>query len=299
MKLKFIAEGYWTLAPGKYPNSILKVTPNKPKRHSPLIKPSDREKFIRWGGKKPLNESMNVYVKGYDFSDDIYSLFDLSAWLQRKTAFKLWDGLTSEQQEAVRKSSMPGSIITPDGEDNGIINFYTGGWPKEFRDEILKQITSLLDSKNIKHAPFRSEESGLGLGEVIRIPIIDFSPTKGTPPELNLANSNAVLVFRDVLGFDSDNQEQDQDRGPDPFLDSELVFSSLDAVDVYARTQKVLTNPDIMQLHQRDAYSQQTPGSARAFTGSYDVNSLRRTLTTIGKIAKWAIDNGYSKLGVY
>jgi len=49
MKLRLIAEiGHWDLAPGKYPNSMLKDKPKKPKRHSFLLDPSDREKFIEW-----------------------------------------------------------------------------------------------------------------------------------------------------------------------------------------------------------------------------------------------------------
>lgn len=52
MKLQQIAEGFWTLAPGKYPNSLVKDIPDKPQRHSPLLHPSDRTKFINWGKRK-------------------------------------------------------------------------------------------------------------------------------------------------------------------------------------------------------------------------------------------------------
>ena len=67
MKLKSIAEGHWTLAPGKYPNAIIKNIPNKPKRHSPLIEPSDRDKFIKWGHDKSqakLNEEVENFPEG-------------------------------------------------------------------------------------------------------------------------------------------------------------------------------------------------------------------------------------------
>ncbi len=56
MKLRQISEGHWTLAPGEYSNSILNSIPvakdtkeGKPKRHSPLLHPNDRERFIKWG----------------------------------------------------------------------------------------------------------------------------------------------------------------------------------------------------------------------------------------------------------
>lgn len=56
MKLRQILEGHWTLAPGDYPNSVLSTIPvakdtkeGKPKRHSPLLHPTDRERFIKWG----------------------------------------------------------------------------------------------------------------------------------------------------------------------------------------------------------------------------------------------------------
>lgn len=56
MKLKQISEGHWTLAPGKYQNSLLDTVPKaedtgegKAKRHGPLLHPSDRERFMKWG----------------------------------------------------------------------------------------------------------------------------------------------------------------------------------------------------------------------------------------------------------
>lgn len=56
MKLRQISEGHWTLAPGSYPNSMLDTVPvakdtkeGKPTRHSPLLHPKDRERFIKWG----------------------------------------------------------------------------------------------------------------------------------------------------------------------------------------------------------------------------------------------------------
>jgi hypothetical protein len=52
MKLRRISEGHWMLAPGKYPGSMLKKIPGKPKRHSFLLHPKDRGKFIKWGSKK-------------------------------------------------------------------------------------------------------------------------------------------------------------------------------------------------------------------------------------------------------
>ncbi len=59
MKLHQISEGFWTLAPGNYPNSMLKTIPKakdtkegKPQRHSMLLHPQDRERFIKWGSKE-------------------------------------------------------------------------------------------------------------------------------------------------------------------------------------------------------------------------------------------------------
>jgi len=50
MKLKNILEcGHWDLAPGAYPNSMIKTKKGKPKRHSPLLYPNDRQRFMAWG----------------------------------------------------------------------------------------------------------------------------------------------------------------------------------------------------------------------------------------------------------
>ena len=54
MKLQMInnirlCEGHWVVAPGKYPNSIVKGKKvKKAKRHSFLVDPDDQKKFIKW-----------------------------------------------------------------------------------------------------------------------------------------------------------------------------------------------------------------------------------------------------------
>lgn len=67
MKLRSIAEGFWTLPPGKYPNSLVKSIPKaddtgeeQAQRHSPLLHPNDRERFIRWGYDKQTTGDKNV-----------------------------------------------------------------------------------------------------------------------------------------------------------------------------------------------------------------------------------------------
>ena len=57
MKLSWINENHWTLAPGKYPGSMVKDIPDKPKRHSFLLHPDDREKFIKWGKRNKSSKS--------------------------------------------------------------------------------------------------------------------------------------------------------------------------------------------------------------------------------------------------
>lgn len=56
MKLDMIYEGHWVLSPDKYPGLIpsLKGKIKRPKRHSFLLYPDDRERFIAWskGNKK-------------------------------------------------------------------------------------------------------------------------------------------------------------------------------------------------------------------------------------------------------
>jgi hypothetical protein len=71
MKLRQILEGHWTLAPGEYPNSMVKSIPDKPERHSPLLHPSDREKFIKWGQrkKKKIAEDVDDYA-GLEDADE-------------------------------------------------------------------------------------------------------------------------------------------------------------------------------------------------------------------------------------
>jgi hypothetical protein len=58
MKLRTIKEGHWDLSPDDYPGLIpsLRGKFKRPKRHSFLLNPDDRERFINWSkGKNPKN----------------------------------------------------------------------------------------------------------------------------------------------------------------------------------------------------------------------------------------------------
>ena len=44
-----INEGHWVVAPGNYPNSIVKGKKvKKAKRHSFLVDPDDRNRILKW-----------------------------------------------------------------------------------------------------------------------------------------------------------------------------------------------------------------------------------------------------------
>ena len=53
MKLSWICEGHWQVAPFKYPNSLVK--PGKG-RMSTLLYPKDRAKFLKWSAGKRGNK---------------------------------------------------------------------------------------------------------------------------------------------------------------------------------------------------------------------------------------------------
>jgi hypothetical protein len=235
--------------------------------------------FYEWTS---LNESMNVYVQDYDFSNDVADTFELANWLQKNTVYKLWDDLTDEQQQTVQQKNMPSQIITTDGQDDNVLNFYTAGWPETLKQEIIKQVKALLDQKGIKYGPFKEEKSGMLDSNVVRMPILQMKATENAPPDINMANANAMLIFRDLLGFKGD----------------EGGFSDIGAYELLTAVDRIKKNPHLMDIHARDPYQSQTPGGPQMYHGGLDKDSIARRLDQIGQIAQWAISNGYQKLYV-
>lgn len=231
-------------------------------------------------------ESMDVYIQGYDTSNDMHDLDDVANKLKIKILYPMFEKLSPEAQEAVRKGgSMMHGMITPDGSyysgEGEVINFYSAGWPQELIPHIIQGIKYFLDEMGIKYGQFRTEQSGMNFGQVYRIPVLKFEATKGGPPVLNLSNQNAFLIFKDILGF--------YDEGGHGFY----------GISPAELLMKIDNLPDFnVGIHAQEPYTTKTQGGPTVHHGGLDESGIKRRLEQIRQIAIWARDNGYDEIYV-
>lgn len=207
-----------------------------------------------------LNESMNVYVDGHGINDFPKKLLDVTYFLIKRLARS--------------KIDIGYGNLEPDHDSDvfsksGILN-YDNPNPKG-----VSAIKYFLDEAGIKYGPFEEKEG------YIQIPILDI-PDKKTdePPEMNITNASADIVFGDILNYPN--------RGGS--------YSDISARDILI---KIGHMPDYqIDIHTQEPYEKKGFAGATHFHGGYDKERLTRYLTTLIKIAQWAVDHGYDKLYV-
>ena len=228
--------------------------------------------FIEW----LMNESMNLYIANHN-NDAIHDLDDISTILKKKVVDPMFNKLSKDEQKAVIDGGFYqhwsiGSDGSYYNDGNQVINFYTSGWGNNL-SKVLAGIKYYLDE--IKYGAFKEEKSGMFDGNVVRIPILSFNSSG--PPALNLSNSNAILIFRDLLGYHYDDG-----------------FSSINPRDLLIKINNL---PDYsVDLHQRDPYTQQGKKGAMMISGGLSSDDIHQRLNQISKIAQWAISNNYDEL---
>lgn len=236
--------------------------------------------FKEW---KELHETMDVSVADYNSSGNIRDLDDVTHVLFRQVLAPVYEKISPEDQQKMKEMGPYDAmnVITTDGSyyENGskVINFYIGGMPEDALNKILNGIHYYLKEMNIKYGPFKTEKSGMYKGNVIRIPVLELKQTENMPTPLNLSNSNAYLIFRDILGY------HERDFYDIPVAD--LLF-------------KIGQLPDYApELHQRDPYTVKGKGPMM-YSGGLDASGIKARLDQIKNIALWAQNNGYDKITV-
>ncbi len=201
----------------------------------------------------------------------------------RKVFYPIWEKISPEDRQKMRSiGPHDGMYITPDGayydnSKNLVINFYTGNMPEDALSKAIEGIHYYLKEMNVKYGPFKNEKSAMYGASVIRIPVLQIQTTKNVPSQLNLSNSNAFLIFHDVLGYE------------------ESEFYDIPVTDILF---KIGNLPDYApELHQRDPYSTKGKGAMMHY-GGLAADGIKDRLAQIKNIALWAQQNGYDKLTV-
>jgi hypothetical protein len=234
---------------------------------------------------------MSLYVqwadKDYQKNDN---LLDLCSTISRPMWKILEKEMTPEETAVFREKGSGTETITPDGSSDfdkptGIINFYIAGIPQRLLQPILKEIKETLQNIGIpiEYNDMKIEQSGLRRSKVIRIPITKNDNVYKGPPEFNLANGNATALYRDILGF-----QPEDDGASYSFTVEELE----QAIQPYIQDRGRLSPHTI---HPSD---EQEPGGPRMISGGRNLNQLYRYIERLQEVIKWCKEHDYKYLYV-
>jgi len=218
--------------------------------------------------------SMDVIVQDFDYPEKANIMGEL-AWIAgEKLPYK---DLSEEERKEFQNNRVT-EIVIPDGNDyfetSGIMNFYTSGLRPERIQQWLSSILETLKAKGAEiTGPTKQEKSRSMRGDVIRIPIGKITKKEhDSPPELNMSGSNAVYVFREILGYDF----------------AEDALPNINAQDLLKRVDNALRS-----MREPTPDDEEEPGIS---VGRYTEPRARQRLLIIKEIAEWAISHGYNKI---
>lgn len=234
--------------------------------------------FFEW---IELNEGMSVMVSSHDYSSQINNIEDVNYFLLKKVIYPAYEKLESADKARIQVHN----VLAPDGDyySHGllVLNFYTNGWGNKVND-VISGIRYYLDELGVKYDTFKTEKSGMFKGDVVRIPITSISKTSNNAPSLDMSNSNAILIFRDILKI----RGNDNDSG----------FYNINVRDLYQKIENL--RDDDIKLHAKDPYSSQVTGGPQVIHGGLNFNDIKLRLNEIKKIALWAMKNHYDTINV-
>lgn len=226
-----------------------------------------------------LLETVNIRVKDYDDLQEINNLDDISNSINNGVIRPLFDKISPEIQAKISKRVPAYQLITPDGDyylnpKNSVLNFYSGDWPPDILQKAIHGIKYYLDNYKVKYGEFKTDQSKLFGGEVIRIPILGMSFNKNNLGELNIANEMSTIIFNDILNFPIEQKEFDA-------RDIIIKIDNLSDFQINNNTQE----PYMIQK-----------GQASTYHGGVDEERIKRILNRLKEVANWAIANHYDTI---
>lgn len=226
------------------------------------------------GFKQWLNESVSVRVQDYHEDNLPKDLDELANAVRIKIS-----GLPGFNQASNSE------ILAPDGLDVGSVagklNFYTQGIPEDNISKIMSAIKFYLKELGAEFGLPQQAVSNMFQGQpVIRIPVSIQPSKQNRPPEVNMANGVAEVIFNKVLNMTGVN----------------LNMYSISARDLLIKLENV-PQFTIRQSIVKPNTSQE-PGKAKFIDFGIDEQRIQRHLEALIQLCRWAIENGYDTLSL-
>lgn len=234
-----------------------------------------------------LTESMTLTISGEDYdSRDLENMLGLSFKLSHKIIYNVINKLPDDKVEYFRNNRSMDFIAVDDGAEFkpvGTFNVYTSGLDLDTIKKVVEAFKYYASELDLTLGSIRGpEKSKMFKSEVIRIPVLkngNVEKKKAHPPEVQLSNRNARLIFSRVLGYSN--------------FDEGYSFA---AVDLLKKVEEVLKkaadDEEFLYRYSSPQNIDQQPGRATIITGEISPEYILMRLNEIKELCQYAIDNG-------
>ena len=228
------------------------------------------KKFVEW----LLEESVTFTVKHFR-RKSVQNLY----WLGCAIESKLSNTFGAAYHEGFKYSRFDIDGLDTEAMD-GIMNFYAGGLSEEILQKALKAIPYYLQEKGARvTGPVKKEMSNMFKVPVYRFPVKLNDAKEDVAPELNLANGNAAVLIRDILGIAKD---EDYYAGS---IDVRELMMKLGMVSDFTK-----------EMSMRAPSFEKGEKGASIYSGGLSEEQINRYLEVLERMCRWAIENNYDKI---
>ena len=231
--------------------------------------------------------SMNVMVADYQYSDPKNDVLSISNFVTDQL-FYYTDFLKkmTEFERAYWQKNRVQDFITADGDSNfepvGTLNIYLLAIPEKIIPTLLEYVAKILIDDGFKISSPITEDSDSYKSKVARIQILEnphINKAEDKPPELNMSNANAQLIFEKVLKYDL----------------SEYSLT-VPAFDLINRINKM--SEDKIEENERPWQREWGPGQVESINMGLYSEQIKERLSIIKQIAQWGLDHGYKRINI-
>lgn len=233
--------------------------------------------------KSIIGESVTISIADIDDKKSEH-IGDISFKIQHNKPFTdFYNKSFSEEDKKKFQKERVFDFIAIDGydytENEGVLNFYTKGFPSNLVDKFVGVIKYYIEEYDGQvTGPVKKEQSGIYDSEVVRIPLKLQEGLGDNPPEMNLSNANGRVLLCDILGYDNDILEQ---------------YPRLNANELLMKIEMIEDNDYIIGKNSRE-----TTTSGNIIDVGLPKERIKLYLDYLKKICQYAVDNNFTYLSL-
>ena len=220
-----------------------------------------------------LQESVTFSVEGFQPSS-VKSLEELG-WAIEKQLSTTFGSKYQLNKHPLIRFTPDGSYYSNHNITQGIMSFYAGDLDEQTTIKCLKGIEYYLKEHGASLiSPIKKEVSNMFDMPVFRFQIKLNVKNESIPPELNIANRNAEILLKNILGIAKNNEIQIGS------ISARELLMKLSMVTDFTKEMSALSSSSDKNWHDN----------------GLSLEQIEKYIKTLENMSQWAIKNGYDEI---